>query len=55
MTIHDIEFDLLLCAKEPDAENMLNSEQTISKKSLNSIQGYECTIMLENIISSLKI
>jgi hypothetical protein len=34
---------------------MLDSEDVSSKKSLNSIQGYECTIMLESIIASLKI
>ena len=55
MAIHGIEFDLLLCAKEPEAENMVSSEHTISKKSLSSIQGFECTAMIENIIHSLKI
>jgi len=53
LKIFNVEIDLLLCAKYASAKDLCDSEETVSKKSLNSIQGLECTLTLEKIANGL--
>lgn len=53
LKIFNVEIDLLLCAKYNSAKDLCDSEDTASKKSLNSIQGLECTLTLEKIANGL--
>ena len=39
----------------PQATSLTDKEDTFSKKSLNSIQGYECTRMIERIANEFQI
>jgi hypothetical protein len=55
LKINNIDIDLLLCSKASSASDLTDPLDTTSKKSLNSIQGYECTRVLEQISSSFQI
>lgn len=55
MTLLDVDIDLLLCSKKQFAQDLCDMRDIENKKSFISIQGRECSIVLEKIAKSLKI
>lgn len=49
MNLLGVDVDLVLCAKKAYANDLTDCCDTMSKKSFNSIQGYQCTKTLETI------
>ena len=45
--IDSVDIDLLLCSKKSYAADLTDQRDTNNKKSFASIQGYECTKVLE--------
>jgi len=55
LQICGVEIDMVLCSKKCFAAELKNSIDVSNKKSFNSIQGYECSLILEKVALNLPI